>query len=77
MHNMDCVRSKTHKGEQAMIKSYELRDEEHNLIRVFMSHEEALKQLTNGDYLVEKKSIQPPKISLYNLAVKKVGYADF
>ena len=59
-----------------MIKSYELRSEDHELIRVFMSHEEAVKFLTDGDYLVEKKSIQPPKISLYNLAVKKVGYSS-
>lgn len=60
-----------------MIKSYELRNEDDELIRVFMSHDEAIKHLTSGDYLVEKKSIQPPKVSLYNLAVKKVGYADF
>ena len=60
-----------------MIKSYELRSEDHELIRVFMSHEEAVKFLTEGDYLVEKKSIQPPKISLYNLAIKKVGYSLF
>jgi hypothetical protein len=60
-----------------MIKSYELRSEDHELIRVFMSHEEAVKFLTDGDYLVEKKSIQPPKISLYNLAIKKVGYSSF
>lgn len=60
-----------------MIKSYELRNEDDELIRVFMSHDEAIKHLTSGDYLVEKKSIQPPKVSLYNLAIKKVGYADF
>ena len=59
-----------------MIKSYELRSEDHELIRIFMSHEQAVKFLTEGDYLVEKKSIQPPKISLYNLAIKKVGYSD-
>jgi hypothetical protein len=59
-----------------MIKSYELRSEDHALIRVFMSHEQALKFLTEGDYLVEKKSILPPKVSLYNLAIKKVGYSD-
>jgi len=59
-----------------MIKSYELRSEDHELIRVFMSHEQALKFLTEGDYLVEKQSISPPKISLYNLAVKKVGYSS-
>ena len=60
-----------------MIKSYELRSEDHEFIRVFMSHEEAVKFLTEGDYLVEKKSIQPPKISLYNLALKKVGESLF
>jgi hypothetical protein len=59
-----------------MIKSYELRNEENELIRVFMSHEQALKFLTEGDYLVEKQSILPPKISLYNLAIKKVGYSS-
>ena len=59
-----------------MIKSYELRSEDHELIRVFMSQKEALAYMTSGDYLVEKKSIQPPKISLYNLAVKKVGYSS-
>jgi hypothetical protein len=41
-----------------------------------MSHDEAVKHLTSGDYLVEIKSIQPPKVSLYQLAVNKVGYAD-
>lgn len=60
-----------------MIKSYELRNEDNELIRIFMSHEEAVKHLTEGDYLVEKKTIQPPKVSLYNLAIKKVGYAPF
>ena len=60
-----------------MIKKYELRDSSGDLIRVFMSHEEAVKSLTSGDYLVEIKTLQPPKISLYNLAIKKVGYADF
>jgi hypothetical protein len=60
-----------------MIKSYELRSEDHELIRVFMSQKEALAYMTSGDYLVEKKSIQPPKISLYNLALKKVGESLF
>jgi hypothetical protein len=59
-----------------MIKSYELRSEDHELIRIFMSQKEALAYMTSGDYLVEKKSIQPPKISLYNLAVKNVGYSS-
>jgi hypothetical protein len=60
-----------------MIKSYELRSEDHELIRVFMSQKEALAYMTSGDYLVEKKSIQPPKISLYHLAIKKVGESLF
>ena len=59
-----------------MIKSYELRNEDNELIRVFMSQEQAFKNMTSGDYLVEKQSILPPKVSLYNLAIKKVGYAE-
>jgi hypothetical protein len=59
-----------------VIKSYELRNEDNELIRVFMSQEQAFKNMTSGDYLVEKKSILPPKVSLYNLAVKKVGYSS-
>lgn len=58
-----------------MIKKYELRDNEGDLVRVFMSHEEAVKYLTEGDYLVEIKTIQPPKLSLYEQAIKKVGYS--
>lgn len=60
-----------------MIKKYELRDNEGDLVRVFMSHEEAVKYLTEGDYLVEIKTIQPPKLSLYEQAIKKVGYSLF
>ena len=60
-----------------MIKSYELRSEDHELIRVFMSHEEAVKCLTSGDYLVEIKTVQAPKVSLYEQAIKKVGYSLF
>lgn len=60
-----------------MMKKYELRDSEGSLVRVFMSHEEAVKMLTDGDYLVEIRTIQPPKISLYEQAVKKVGYSLF
>ena len=59
-----------------MISKYELRDSEGELIRVFMSHEEAVKMMVAGDYLVQVKTIQAPKVSLYNLAIKKVGYAD-
>lgn len=58
-----------------MIKKYELRDIDGDLVRVFMSHEEAVKYLTEGDYLVEIKTIQPPKLSLYEQAIKKVGYS--
>lgn len=57
------------------MKKYELRDNEGDLVRVFMSHEEAVKYLTEGDYLVEIKTIQPPKLSLYEQAIKKVGYS--
>jgi hypothetical protein len=55
------------------IAKYELRDSDGDLVRVFMSHEEAVKNLTDGDYLVKIVSIQAPKVSLYNLAMKKVG----
>jgi hypothetical protein len=60
-----------------MIKKYELRSEDNELIRVFMSQEEALKNMTSGDYLVEVKTIQAPKVSLYEQAIKKVGYSLF
>jgi len=60
-----------------MIKKYELRDSDGDLVRVFMSHEEAVKMLTDGDYLVEIRTIQPPKVSLYDKAIKKVGYSLF
>ena len=65
-----------HSERQAMIKSYELRNEDNELIRVFMSQKQAFKNMTSGDYLVEKQSILPPKVSLYNLAIKKVGYSS-
>jgi hypothetical protein len=55
------------------MKKYELRDSDGDLVRVFMSHDEAVKMMVAGDYLVEIKTIQAPKISLYNLAMKKVG----
>lgn len=60
-----------------MIKRYELRDSEGELVRIFMSHDEAVKSLTSGDYLVKIVSVQPPKMSLYDYAIKKVGFADF
>ena len=60
-----------------MISKYELRDSEGELVRIFMSHEEAVKMMVAGDTLIQVKTIQAPKVSLYNLAVKKVGYADF
>ncbi len=59
-----------------MIERYELRDSEGELVRIFMSHEEAVKMMTGGDYLVKIVSVQPPKLSLYDYAVSKVGYAD-
>jgi hypothetical protein len=58
-----------------MIERYELRDSEGDLVRIFMSHEEAVKFMTTGDYLVKSVSVQPPKLSLYDYAVKKVGYS--
>jgi hypothetical protein len=60
-----------------MIKKYELRDSSGDLVRVFMSHEEAVKCLTSGDYLVEVKTVQAPKVSLYEQAIKKAGYSSF
>jgi hypothetical protein len=60
-----------------MIERYELRDSEGDLVRIFMSHDEAVKFMTTGDYLVKSVSIQPPKMSLYDYAIKKVGFADF
>ena len=60
-----------------MIERYELRDSEGDLVRIFMSHEEAVKMMTSGDYLVKIVSVQPPKMSLYDYAIKKVGYAKF
>ena len=36
-----------------MIERYELRDSEGELVRIFMSHDEAVKSLTSGDYLVK------------------------
>ena len=60
-----------------MIEKYELRDETGDLVRVFMSHEEAVKYMTEGDYLVAVKTPTKPKISAYELAIKKVGYSLF
>lgn len=55
------------------IAKYELRDSDGDLVRVFMSHEEAVKNLTDGDYLVSVRTIPKPKQSLYEVAMKKVG----
>ena len=57
------------------IIKYELRDELGDLIRVFDSHEQAVKMLTVGDVIVQK-TIDMPKLSGYAYAIKKVGYAD-
>lgn len=60
-----------------MIQRYELRDSEGDLVRIFMSHEEAVKYMTEGDYLVTVKTPPKPKISAYEQAIKKVGYSLF
>lgn len=60
-----------------MIERYELRDETGDLVRVFMSHEEAVKYMTAGDYLVKTKTETKPKLSAYEQAIKKVGYSLF
>lgn len=60
-----------------MIERYELRDSEGDLVRIFMSHDEAVKYMTEGDYLVAVKTPPKPKISAYELAIKKVGYSLF
>lgn len=60
-----------------MIEKYELRDETGDLVRVFMSHEEAVKYMTAGDYLVKTKTETKPKLSAYEQAIKKVGYSLF
>ncbi len=59
-----------------MIERYELRDSDGDLVRIFLSKDEAVKFMTAGDYLVKSVSIQPPKMSLYDYAIKKVGYTD-
>jgi hypothetical protein len=59
-----------------MIERYELRDSDGDLVRIFLSKEEASKFMTSGYYLVKSVSIQPPKMSLYDYAIKKVGYTD-
>lgn len=60
-----------------MIERYELRDSEGDLVRIFMSHEEAVKFMTAGDYLVKTKTETKPKLSAYEQAIKKVGYSLF
>jgi hypothetical protein len=60
-----------------MAERYELRDEDGELIRIFMSHEEALKHTTGGDYVVMKVAADTPKLSPYENAIKRVGEALF
>lgn len=60
-----------------MAERYELRDEDGELIRIFMSHEEALKNTTGGDYVVMKVAADIPKLSPYENAIKRVGEALF
>lgn len=38
-----------------------------------MSHEEAVKMMTSGDYLVITKIAPNPKVSVYDYAMNKVG----
>jgi hypothetical protein len=61
----------------ATAERYELRDEDGELIRVFMSHEEAIKHTTGGDYLVKKSAVKLPRVSPYETALKRVGEALF
>lgn len=60
-----------------MAERYELRDEDGELIRVFMSLDEAQKSLTGGDYLVRKVTPKAPKANPYEIAMKRVGEALF
>ncbi len=60
-----------------MADRYELRDEDGELIRVFMSLEEAEKSLTSGDYLIKKVAAKLPRVSPYEVALKRVGEALF
>lgn len=55
------------------MNKYALYDETHDLIRVFMSHDEAVKNLTYGDYLVVIKTDKPPKKHGFEVALSKVG----
>lgn len=57
------------------MNKYELHDESGELVRVFMSHEEAVKMMTSGDYLVIVKTPPKPKVSVYTYAMNKVGEA--
>lgn len=61
----------------AMAERYELRDEDGELIRVFMSHEEAIKHTTGGHYLVKRVAAKVPKASPYEIALRRVGEALF
>ena len=60
-----------------MTERYELRNDQGELIRIFMSLEEAEKYLTDGDYLVKKVTPKEPKVSPYEIAMKRVGAALF
>ncbi len=60
-----------------MAKRYELRDEDGELIRVFMSREEASRYITGGDILIERVAAKVPKTSPYEIALKRVGEALF
>ena len=55
------------------MNKYALYDENHDLIRVFMHHDEAVKNLTFGDYLVVIKTDKVPRKSGFEVAMNKVG----
>ena len=60
-----------------MAERYELRDEDGEMIRIFMSLEEASKYATGGHYLVKRVAAKVPKASPYEIALKRVGEALF
>ena len=54
------------------MNKYKLMNSENELIRIFDSHEEALKYITDGDYLVKIANCTV-KLAPYDYAFKKVG----
>ena len=58
-----------------MTKRYGLYDEDMTLVRIFTDKDEAEKFKTSGSVILHLPSIDKPKVSLYELAIKKVGFA--